>query len=126
MPYEAGKVLKGPPNSGIFVFPDNSSEGTLEKVLLNCAKRVYPNLLAGAETLVAELNLDRLSKEDKRDLIKASGKDKVTVGCVGNVLRPGKAIQVSIQDNKWVSRRTLNLPEVVTFNDFLKGLFNLV
>ena len=125
MPDEPGNVRKGSPNSGIFVLPDNGNDGTLETILLRCATIVYPNLLSSARTFIHQVNLNELKSDDKRDLVKPSGTDKAIVGCVGNVLRPGKAIQVSIQDNRWVSKQTLRLPEVIIFKEFLTELFNL-
>lgn len=125
MPDEPGNVRKGPPNSGIFIFPDNGNNGTLETILLECAEVAYPNLLTGARTFIHQVNLDELKSEDKKDLVKPFGRDKATLGCVGNVLRPGKAIQVSIQDNRWVSRETLRLPKIIAFKKFLTELFNL-
>ncbi len=124
-PGNPGEILTGKPNRGIFVFPDNMNEGTLETVLLKCAKNIYPRLCETAETFINDVDINDLTSKDKQDIKKPSGKNKATVGCIGNVLRPGKAIQVSIEDNKWIGKETLIIPEVNAVNQFLKELFNL-
>jgi len=47
------------------------------------------------------------------------------VGCIANVLRPGKSVQVSIQDNRWVTAETLTLPSMAPLDQFLQDLFSL-
>jgi len=78
MPDKPGEVLKGHPNTGIFVFPDNINNGTLETVLLKCAKAVYPKLRQGAETFINDVDIDSLASKDKQDFKKPSGRDKAT------------------------------------------------
>lgn len=40
-------------------------------------------------------------------------KNKAIVGCITNVMKPGKANQVSIADNDWVSERTIEESEIL-------------
>jgi len=120
-----GQILSGRPNSGIFVLPDNNVDGTLETILIKCAQKVYSNLCTGAESYVNGVDSDKLVGDDKKYFITPSGKNKAIVGCVGNILRPGKAIQVSIQDNRWICDETVKIPEIEMLNQFLKELFNL-
>ena len=35
------------------------------------------------------------------------------MGCITNVMKPGKANQVSIADNEWVSERTIEESEIL-------------
>lgn len=123
-PEEPGNVSNGNPKRGIFIFPNNKENGTLETVLLHCAQHVYPDLLSGAENFVHHVNIDALDPKEKRDFIKPSGKEKAKVGCIADILRPGKAIQVSIQDNNWINEQTLPLPEIDALHQFLVTLFD--
>lgn len=120
-----GEVFNGRPNFGIFVFPDNNVDGTLETILIKCAQRVYSNLFSGAESYVNDVDSDELLGDDKKYFISPSGKDKAIIGCVGNILRPGKTIQVSIQDNRWICDETLEIPEIEALNLFIQELFNM-
>lgn len=125
LPERPGDVLKSQPNTGIFISPDNVSEGTLETILLKCAGTSYPGLYEGAERFITSVDVDALNSRDRQDFKKPSGKGKAVVGCIGDVLRPGKAIQVSIEDNRWVSGETLGIAEITAMNQFLEELFDL-
>lgn len=126
LPNSPGKVLNSKPKTGIFVFPDNKNKGTIEKILLKCGEKVYPDVLNGAKHFVSGINLELLNQGDKKEFIRQSGKDKATIGCTANILKPGKAVQVSIQDNDWISDRSIKIPEVASLNRFLGELFGLV
>ncbi|MGN7479621.1 DUF3226 domain-containing protein [Solibacillus silvestris] len=97
-----GKVSEQIPAFGIYVFPDNMNTGTLENLLLEGGKIAYPDLLANAQIYV-----DSISERYRRRNWTISSKEKVLFGVMANALRPGKANQVSIQDNKWISNLTV-------------------
>lgn len=122
-----GIVGTGSPRAGIFVLPDNARAGTLEDVLLACAEKTYPKLLGSVRLLVDGLDLRDgetfRDKADRSDFEKPSGRAKAIVGCVGSVLRPGKSIQVSIQDNRWLrDAEALALAEVNALRGFVEAL----
>jgi len=122
----AGAVTDSGPKRGCFVLPDNSSEGTLEDILLGCAQVVYPTLLQSAAIHVGAAMKDTtLTNEDQEHIRKPSGRSKAVFGSVASILRPGKAMQVSIQDNRWLRGPTLSLPHVKAVQDFLVALFEL-
>jgi hypothetical protein len=98
-----GEISNGYPRTGIFIFPDNINEGNLENVLLECAATCYPDLLDSATTYVKSVD-HRYSAENWTN----SSEPKAIVGCITNVLKPGKANQVSIQDNDWICRATID------------------
>ena len=52
-------------------------------------------------------------------------RNKAIVGSIVSILRPGKAIQVSIQDDRWLRDDALTLPKIKAIHDFLKALFDL-
>jgi len=112
---------------GVFVLPDNSNHGTLEDVLLQCAAINYPSLLQQATGFVTPILGDMpaaglSSKEDQKFLKKRSGQSKAVISAMGSILRPGKAIQVSLEDNRWLEGGALRLPVVDAFVSFLRQL----
>lgn len=118
-----GTVSKGRPNFGVFVLPDNVNQGTLENLLLECAQKVYPDLLTMAEQYVSDVSNLSFSKEDAKDFKKPAGKNKAIIGAMANIMRPGKAVQNSIKDNRWLRDKALDIPRIKTVQDFLKELF---
>jgi hypothetical protein len=125
LPENPGQVLKAKPKTGVFIFPDNRNKGTIENILLKCGQKVYSSILNGATNFVGSVNLKLLNKNDKLDFKKMSGRDKAKIGCVANILRPGRAVQVSIHDNDWISDPTIIIPEVAALKRLLEELFEL-
>lgn len=125
-PLKPGAVSSAPTHCGVFVLPDNQSRGTLEALLLECAKSIYPTLERAARTYVdLASGAVELVKGDRKDLDKPSGHDKAMVACIAAVLRPGKAIQVSIQDNRWLDPPLARFPRIAAIDDFFVSLFEL-
>lgn len=124
---EPGKIkfTDGMPNIGAFVLPDNSNPGTLEDLLLDSAAQVYPKLLAKATHYVESAENCDLRGNDVKDFYKPAGKNKAIIGAMANILRPGKAVQVSIQDNDWLKGDALELVRIKSVQDFLQNLFCL-
>jgi hypothetical protein len=111
-------IFKEGIRAGVFVFPNNESQGTLENILLECANVVYPTLLMAANEYVSGVS------EEFSNNWGISDKNKIVVGCIANVLKPGKANQVSLQDNKWISGPTLDLPAIIELNKFINGILS--
>ena len=124
-PDEPGSVNHTGVRTGIFIFPNNHSSGTLENLLDDCAALIYPDLRERAQQFTAEAATDSLMKEDLREFAKPAGKLKVTMGCIANFLRPTKAIQTSIADNRWLCEESLALPDIANLHVFLKDLIGL-
>ena len=125
-PDDAGTLNAGLPHLGAFVLPDNRSSGSLENILLECAQHVYPTLLSSAITHVeAALRDDSLTADDLRELGKPAGRNKAIISAIASILRPGRATQVSVQDNRWVRGSALTLPRVEAVQSFLVNLLEL-
>lgn len=125
-PDDAGTVTAVLPHLGAFVFPDNRTQGTLENLLLDCANQVYPTLLPTATLHVDAAFVDHtLSSKDRKELQKPAGRNKAVVASIASILRPGRAVQVSIQDNRWLRNSALTLPRVKAVQDFLVVLLEL-
>ncbi|MBP9903543.1 MAG: hypothetical protein KBH45_18950, partial [Verrucomicrobia bacterium] len=97
--------------------PDNPSPGTLEDILLESAAEVWPRTLQLANGYVVAASQTITASE----LNRPAGINKATVACISNLLRPGKAVQVSIQDNDWLTSAPLN----TRLKDFLHQLLRL-
>ncbi|MGZ4031906.1 MAG: DUF3226 domain-containing protein [Tumebacillaceae bacterium] len=113
-----GIIEKDVVKVGAYVFPDNDAKGTVEHLLLQCAGETYGDLLGIARDYVGGV------EDAYRKKWGQSGELKVLVGCIANVLRPGKANQVSIQDNKWICPETMHLESVSKLYSFLEDLLN--
>ena len=121
LPGAPGEVIAGPPRLGAYVLPDN-----LEDLLIECALAAYPNLLSSARSHVdAARNDATLEKDDGDNLTKMPVYNKAIVGAIASVLKPGRAIQNSIQDNKWFREGNLNIVRVKAVQDFLVNLLEL-
>ena len=122
MPAAPGMVAQGSIRTGIYIFPDNQSSGTLETLLDECALAAYPGLRAAGRNLVDGINRAQLTRDDLQELAAPSGEVKAVMGCISSVLKPMRAIQNSIEDNRWVSDKTLTLANVQSVKNFLEQL----
>lgn len=114
-----GEVTLGSPSFGVYIFPNNECEGTLENLLLEGGEIVYSDLMASAKEYVKRISLDYRQKHWS-----ISSEPKVLFGVMANALKPGKANQVSIQDNQWISEETITTNSQSRLNDFLEQLLN--
>lgn len=101
----------------LFVFPDDEKTGNLENLLLEAAQVAYPELLELAEKFVEE------ASEIQKKLKKDQNAKKAKVGCITNAMKPGKANQVSIADDDWVSEATLRKCKMLKRLDEAVGKF---
>lgn len=125
IPERAGAISQQDPRCGIFVLPDNASAGTLETLLEECAAENYARLWQRSKTYVAGIDPQELSAEDLKDFQKPAGRQKAIISAMASILRPGKAIQVSLQDNQWIRGRALDLPRIQAIRGFLAELLRL-
>lgn len=126
-PNSPGEISAGPPATGVFILPDNSAAGTLEDLLIDCAELEYPRLLKGATEFVQSVNENdpTLRADNNVEFFRPAGKRKAQVACVASILKPGRAVQVSIQDNRWLRGEALNLPRIAAVRQFLQNLLQL-
>jgi hypothetical protein len=125
IPDRAGAISPQHPRCGIFVLPDNASAGTLETLLEECAAENYAPLWQRSQMYVAGIDPQELSAEDLKDFQKPAGRQKAIISAMAAILRPGKAIQVSLQDNRWMRGRALDLPRILSIRGFLAELLHL-
>lgn len=120
-----GEITGERPAFGAYILPNNQTSGTLEDILLQCAQVNYANLALEARGYVERFDRSQLTPEDLTELNKPAGPKKAHLGSIASILKPGKSIQVSIQDNRWLTDGALALPDVRSFRDFLARLLAL-
>lgn len=123
-PQEPGVVDGKSPRTGVYVLPDNKTLGTLEDLLLECGEAVYPHHLKAARDFIAAA-MPHCPQKSFSDLHLPAGQKKALVAAVATLLRPGKAVQVSIQDNAWLGEAGLKLDRIQQAITFLEDLFDL-
>lgn len=119
-----GAVGSGSPSCGVYVLPDNASNGTLETILIECAEKNYPAALSGARAFIGSVDPRDYQPDDLHELNKAAGRNKATVAAITAILKPGKTTQASISDNRWLHGEAAQLKRVVSFERFLEELVN--
>lgn len=103
-----------------YFFPDNYSKGTLENFLLEGAKVVYNDLLDNVNKYLE--NIDEKYKENWG----ISSENKVKLGCIANIFRPGSANQISIRLDDWISEESLKESFVIRkFYDFIIDILKI-
>lgn len=126
-PSGLGQVAPGAPRVGVFALPAPGVAGTLEDVLLQLGEAAFPELYAAAR-VYAEQGRSRADTETGRDwkeIKKPAGPKKATIGAMTAVLKPGKSMQTSLDDNGWVSESTRTLPCVQPCLSFLRDLLTV-
>jgi hypothetical protein len=119
-PDQAGIVDKNSPLTGIYVLPDNVSQGVLDTLLCSCGEVAYPEYINRARSY-----LDSFSEEEKKKPLKWKPFDenKALIATIVSVLKPGKTNTVSIADNNWISEQTQReVPSLGNFIEFLRQL----
>ena len=121
-PNQAGEVDINIPRTGIYVLPDNASQGVLDTLLCSCGEIAYPVYMERARSY-----LEKFSEEDTKSLKwKNFDREKALVATVVSVLKPGKTNTASIADNNWVSEETQQqVPALANFIEFLRQLLEL-
>lgn len=118
----------GKPRLGQFVLPDNSSQGTLEDILLQCGEYAYPTLmpLALQHVANAQSNLvtgtPQWTARDHEEFNAPAGAKKAAVAAATAILKPGKTTQVTLSDNRWIVRATLAQPFLKPLVEWLEFL----
>ncbi len=125
MPALLGEVTHYYPRCGIFIAPNNREQGTLEDILLECAKINYTDLLNLSQTYIGSIDRNQLTKKDLKYFKKPAGKKKAIISSISSILRPGKALQVSLQDNRWLDKQTLELESIKLIKNFLEQIIGL-
>jgi hypothetical protein len=143
VPDTLGAVTSTVPRMGVFSFPDLGCAGTLEDVLLPLGKTAYPELYDDAVAFVdrwkkkTAFDMQSSDKEHEKSAVgpsdavdwkefrKPAGPKKATLGAMTAILKPGKALQVSLSDNRWLNERARDVDCLKPCIDFLDRLMLL-
>jgi len=120
-----GEVTHYSHRCGIFIAPNNCEQGTLEDILLECARINYPDLLNLSQTYIESIDRNQLTKKDLKYFKKPAGEKKAIISSISSILRPGKTLQVSLQDNRWLDKQTLELESIKLIKNFLEQIIGL-
>lgn len=127
VPASLAAVSDGTPKVGAFAFPEPGSAGTLEDLLLALGDDAYPELAAEARAYATRWRdkaVGEAQNTDWKELRKPAGVKKATIGAITAVLKPGKSVQTSLDDNRWVSASTIALAPLQPCLDFLSKLIS--
>lgn len=124
MPNNPGEISSSAPKIGLYVFPNNVDQGVLEDILLSCANIQYGSIYESSQAYIDSIDLSGIPPAELVDFRKPAGRKKAIAGCIAQIFKPGKSIQVSIQDNKWICDNTISLPIVSSFNVFVGSLID--
>jgi hypothetical protein len=130
-PNQAGVVDTNIPRTGIYVLPDNASQGVLDTLLCSCGEIAYPAYMKRANSYLDSYldefsDQDEFSTKERKSLNwKNFDREKALVATVVSVLKPGKTNTTSIADNNWVSEQTQQVPALENFIEFLRQLLEL-
>jgi len=103
-----------------YFFPDNYSKGTLENFLLEGAKVVYSDLLNSVNKYLEDID------EKYKGNWSISSENKVKIGCIANIFRPGSANQISIRFDDWISEESIIYsPVIKKFYDFIVNILKI-
>ncbi len=97
--------------AGIFVFPNATTPGTVESVLLPLGEAAFPELHDASQSFVASWNRDHGHEPLFKELRKPAGVSKAQLSTMASLLKPGKNLNASLHDQKWVPPR--DVPDVL-------------
>lgn len=124
---DALESVTGMPRVGVYVLPGAGEQGTLEDLLLECAATVYPTLGCRAVRFVDGLDRSApdFAKGELRALNKPAGRHKAVVAAMGAILKPGRPLQATLEDHRWIEPRTLALSRIQALVGFLVSLVGI-
>ncbi len=92
----AGKVCTGVPALGLWVAPDNNSNGTLLDPMLAVASKAKPKLTRAAERFVTSCKKLEPGDWTKRPV-------KAILGAAGQTVVPGGSLAVALKECTWIA-----------------------
>ncbi|ACL06558.1 hypothetical protein Dalk_4882 [Desulfatibacillum aliphaticivorans] len=109
--------------SGIFSFPGDGRQGTIEDVLMPLSELRFPELSKHAEQYVQSWREKEGAPEGKdfKEFRKPSGPLKARLSAAAALLKPGKPLNASIEDQKWIPDNLDECEELTALVGFLKN-----
>jgi hypothetical protein len=120
-PENPGQVVLGPPTLGMFVLPDNTQQGVVEHLVLECGDVVYRSHMQRARDYVGGFNEEARKEAHWTPF----DEQKAVIASVASLLKPGKTNTVSLADNLWIGEQTRSCPMLAGLLAFLNTLMGL-
>ncbi len=113
---DAGGVVDGQPRLGLWVAPNNRSNGRMDALVLKAAARANGKLITCGKRFATSLaRLDSGKWVQKRD--------KAILGAVGQTVRPGASLAVVLNaSGSWFSPDLKELPAFRKLLEFIEAL----
>lgn len=124
-PHSLDKVVEsGGKRSGVFAFPGQGLPGTIEDVLLPLADKRFPALSQYADEYVSgwEQQDEAKTSDDFKEFREPSGHKKARLSAIAAMLKPGKPLNASVEDQKWVPDNPRTSAALKPLMDFLDQL----
>jgi len=124
-PNSLDKVVEsGGKRSGVFAFPGQGLPGTIEDVLLPLADKRFPVLNQYADEYVSgwEQQDEAKTNDDFKEFREPSGHKKARLSAIAAMLKPGKPLNASVEDQKWVPDNPRTCAALKPLMDFLDQL----
>ena len=113
-PKSPGVVDKNMPRTGIYVLPDNASEGVLDTLICQCGEVVYSEYIKEANCYLDKFSDVKWENFDRQ---------KALIATVVSILQPGSSNTASIAKDDWVSDKSQNeVAALASFIEFLREL----
>lgn len=90
---EAGSVSAGKPRLGIWVAPDNESDGNIEGILLDAARMHNKGLVRTGKRFVTSLEKIEPGKW-------STSREKAVLGAINQIVRPGASLAACLHSSK--------------------------
>lgn len=117
-----GAIVDEKPRLGIFILPDNSSNGVLDTMLCKCGDVAYPSLMSRAKEYISKFSADEVGQIGWKPF----DRQKAIVAAVASILKPGGTNTATLSNNDWVCQDTYNqIEEIQAFCIFLENLLDL-
>ncbi len=91
---------------GIFVFPNSKTKGTLENLILDLGDAAFPDLHRAGHEFVNSWRQDHQADLLYKELNKPAGENKARLSTMAALLKPGKSLNASLQDQPWLPEDT--------------------
>jgi hypothetical protein len=124
-PQQPGTILPNITRTGVFIVPDNNHQGTLEDLLLQTGAVAYAPQLEQATQFVDGFDKTGFDDRDTEEGLKPSGRKKQIVGTLAAMLKPGRALATTLQDNRWLKGDALNTSLALGLRKWLHELLDL-
>lgn len=113
-----GVVIPGKPRIGVWVAPDNKSNGKMDDLLLHAARGAQGQVITAGEAFVDSLH--EASFEEK-SLDK--DRSKIILGAVHQPVRPGASLAIGLQASRcWLHKDRSDLPKLKELLQFIEEL----